>query len=84
MSTLKLMQIMVEKGLLSKDDTSSKHLYTAALEESKTKTVLLNTVIERVFKGSASDLVMQLLGGKKLTAEERKTLEALVKKFDQK
>ncbi|WP_295123037.1 BlaI/MecI/CopY family transcriptional regulator [uncultured Chitinophaga sp.] len=83
MSTLKLMQIMVEKGLLEKNDAQSKHVYSAAQEESKTKDILLNTVVDRIFKGSASDLVMQLLGGKKLSATERKTFEALIKKLDQ-
>ncbi|HMI05844.1 MAG TPA: BlaI/MecI/CopY family transcriptional regulator [Pedobacter sp.] len=83
MSTLKLMQIMVEKGLLTKDETSSKHIYSAAQEASKTKGILLDTIVDRIFNGSASDLVMQLLGGKKLTPEEKKIFEALIKKIDQ-
>jgi len=83
MSTLKLMQIMVEKGMLTKDDTKTKHVYAAAQEEAKTKKALLNTIVDRVFQGSPSDLVMQLLGGKKLTAEEKKTFEALIKKLEQ-
>lgn len=83
MSTLKLMQIMVDKNLLVKDDAQSKHIYSTAQEESKTKGKLLNTVVDRIFNGSASELVMQLLGGKKLSAAEKKTFEALIKKMEQ-
>jgi BlaI family penicillinase repressor len=77
------MQIMGEKGFLVKDESQSKHVYTAAHEESKTKGLLLNTVIDRIFNGSRSDLVMQLLGGKQLTIEEKKTFEELIKKMEQ-
>lgn len=83
MSTLKLMQIMVEKGLLTKDERPQKHIYSAAQEESKTKGVLLNSIVERIFNGSSTSLVMQLLGGKQLTPKERETFEALIKKIDE-
>ncbi|MCE6987963.1 BlaI/MecI/CopY family transcriptional regulator [Dyadobacter sp. CY323] len=84
MSTLKLMQIMVEKGLLTKDESQVKHIYTAAQEESKTKDLLLNKVVDTIFNGSAGNLMMQLLGNKRMSQQEMETFKELIKKIDQK
>jgi BlaI family penicillinase repressor len=84
MSTLKLMQIMVEKGLLKKDASQMTHIYQAAVEEGKTKGYLLDRVVDNLFNGSASNLMMQLMGNKKLTAEEMEEFKELIKKIDQK
>jgi len=84
MSTLKLMQIMIEKGLLKKDDSQMTHIYRAAVEENKTKGALLDKVVDNLFNGSAGSLMMQLLGNKKLSAEEMAEFEELIKKIDQK
>src|SRR5215211_5435639 len=64
-STLKLMQIMAEKGLLIRDESNMKHIYRAAEEESKTKDFLLERFVNTMYNGSASNLMMQLLGNKK-------------------
>src|SRR5881392_2667624 len=61
-STLKLMQIMVEKGLLDRDESQMKHVYKAAAEENKTKSFLLEKFVQTMYNGSASTLMMQLLG----------------------
>src|SRR6187431_1226986 len=53
-STLKLMQIMVEKGLLVRDESQMKHVYSAAAEESKTKSYLLDRFVDSMYNGSAS------------------------------
>jgi BlaI family penicillinase repressor len=82
MSTLKLMQIMVEKGLLKKDGSQMTHIYEAAVEENKTKGLLLDRVVDNLFKGSASSLMMQLLGDKKLSYEEMEEFKELIKKLD--
>jgi BlaI family penicillinase repressor len=83
MSTLKLMQIMVEKGLLKKDESRMRHIYEATVEEGKTKGFLLERVVDNLFKGSASGLMMQLLGNKNLSAKEIEEFKELVKKLDQ-
>src|ERR1700748_799812 len=70
MSTLKLMQIMVEKAFLKKDASQMTHIYEAAIEEGKTKGYLLDRVVDNMFNGSAGNLMMQLLGNKKISAEE--------------
>lgn len=84
MSTLKLMQIMVEKGFLKKDESQMKHIYRAAQEESKTKSLLLDRVVDTIFNGSASNLMMQLLGNKKMSDQEMETFRELIKKIDEK
>lgn len=84
MSTLKLMQIMLEKGFLKKDESQVKHVYRAAVEEGKTKGALLDRVVDTLFNGSAASLLMQLLGNQKLSAKEMEEYQELIKKIDQK
>src|SRR5882762_793110 len=84
MSTLKVMQLMLEKGLLEKDESAKAHIYRAAVEEKKTKGILLDKVVENLFGGSAGNLMMQLLGNKKLTPKEMMEYVELIKKIDQK
>lgn len=83
-STLKLMQIMVEKGLLNRNESQMKHVYSPAAEESKTKGFLLERFVDTMYDGSASSLLMQLLGNKKTTQEELDEIKKLIKKFEQK
>ena len=82
-STLKLMQIMVEKGILKRDESQMKHVYSAAAEESKTKSMLLDRFVDTMYDGSASSLMMQLLGNKKTSKKEIEAIKELIKKMDQ-
>lgn len=81
-STLKLMQIMVEKGLLIRDERQMKHVYSAAAEESKTKSLLLDRFVDTLYNGSASSLMMQLLGNKKTSKKEIEEIKELLRKMD--
>jgi len=83
-STLKLMQIMAEKGLVSRDESQMKHVYKAAVEESKTKGLLLNRFVDSLYNGSASSLLMQLLGNKKTSKKEMEAIRELLKNMDKK
>ena len=83
MSTLKLMQIMTEKGFLNKDESQLRHIYTASVDEGRTKGVMLDRVVDNLFNGSASSLMMQLLGNKQLTPEEIEEFKGLISKMDQ-
>ena len=83
-STLKLMQIMAEKGLLKRDESQMKHVYSPATEESKTKSFLLDRFVDTLYNGSASSLMMQLLGNKKTSKEELNAMKELIRKLDQK
>ena len=69
-STLKLMQIMVEKGILIRDETQMKHVYSAVMDEKKMKGLLLDRFVENIYDGSASNLMLQLLGNKKTSKKE--------------
>jgi BlaI family transcriptional regulator, penicillinase repressor len=81
-STLKLMQIMVEKKILKRDETNMKHIYITAMEEHETKNFLLNRFVDSMFNGSASSLMMQLLGNKKASKIELEEIKEMLKKFD--
>jgi BlaI family transcriptional regulator, penicillinase repressor len=83
-STLKLMQIMTEKGLLNRDESQMKHIYSSADDEAKTKTLLLDKFVDTLYDGSASQLMMQLLGNKKTTRKELDAIRELLKKMDKK
>ena len=69
-STLKQMQVMTDRGMLLRDESSMKHVYTAALEESSTKNLLLDNFVDAHYKGSAVSLLQQLLGSKKTSQRE--------------
>jgi BlaI family penicillinase repressor len=81
-SSLKLMQIMVEKGILNRDESNMKHVYSPAMEEQKTKGMLLERFVNSMYNGSASSLMMQLLGNKKTTKKELQAIKDLLKKLD--
>ncbi len=69
-TTLKLMQIMHEKGLVERDTTAKTHIYKALLNQEKTQQQLVNKMIDNVFNGSTARLVMQALGNQSASKEE--------------
>ncbi len=77
-TTLKLMQIMFEKGLVIRNSEAKTHLYKAAIEKEKTQIQIVNKLIKNVFAGSSAEMVLQALGGNKTTAAELKKIEALI------
>ena len=81
-STLKIMQLMYEKEMLKRDESNMVHLYTAVVQEKRTKQILLRRFVDSIFEGSSSELMLQLLDNKKASAEELQTLKALLKKLD--
>ncbi len=83
-STLKLMQIMVDKKMLTRDETSMKHIYHAAINEQKTKSELLDRFVDSTYKGSASSLVLQLLGNKKTSKKELQAIRDMLEQLDKK
>ncbi|RZK81688.1 MAG: BlaI/MecI/CopY family transcriptional regulator [Pedobacter sp.] len=69
-TTLKLMQIMHEKGLVSRDTSSKTHIYKSLVNQEKTQQHLVNKMIDNVFNGSAARLVMQALGNHSASKDE--------------
>ncbi|QTE37652.1 BlaI/MecI/CopY family transcriptional regulator [Mucilaginibacter gossypii] len=81
-STLKLMQVMKEKGMLNRDETNMKHVYSAAVEESRVKGNMLGRFVDSMYNGSPSDLIVALLGNDKTSAEELRKIKELLKNMD--
>lgn len=79
-STLKLMQIMTEKKILKRDESAMKHIYHPTIEEHKTKGFLLDRFVETLYEGSASNLMLQLLGNKKTSKKELQAIKDMVNK----
>ncbi|MHC4251241.1 MAG: BlaI/MecI/CopY family transcriptional regulator [Planctomycetota bacterium] len=69
-TVLKLMQIMFERGLVTRDESGRSHVYSAASGMDRTKQGLVDDLLERAFGGSAKSLVMHALSGKRSTPEE--------------
>ncbi len=69
-TTLKLMQIMIDKGLLVRDSSQWPHVYRARLGEEQTQNQILDRVLKRAFGGSVAKLMMRLLAVKKVSPEE--------------
>jgi len=81
-STLKLMQIMAEKEMLITDKTNMKHIYKPAIEEKKTKGILLDKFVDTLYNGSSTNLMMQLLGNKKTSQQEINEIRDLLNKLE--
>jgi len=69
-TTLKLMQIMFEKGLVTRDDSAKTHIYQANVSKEKTQSQFVGRMINNLFGGSSSQLVMKALGSQSPTKEE--------------
>jgi BlaI family penicillinase repressor len=77
-TTLKLMQIMHEKGLVKRDDTFKTHIYQPAVSREKTQKHLLNKMIDSLFGGSSTQLVIQALGNHKASTLELEEIQQLL------
>ena len=77
-TVLKLLQIMTEKGLVTRDETARTHIYDAAHTEDQTQRQLVMDLVERAFDGSAAKLVLQALASKKATPEELDEIRTLL------
>ena len=81
-STLKQMQILTEKGILKRDESQMKHIYIPVEAESKTKNQMLDKFVNTLYKGSASSLVMQLLGNERTSKEDIEEIKRLLDKLE--
>ncbi len=77
-TTLKLMQIMNEKGLVKRDDSVKTHIYQAAVSREKTQKHLLGKMIDGLFGGSPTQLVLQALGSHKASEQELEEIQQLL------
>ncbi|HRD59239.1 MAG TPA: BlaI/MecI/CopY family transcriptional regulator [Ferruginibacter sp.] len=77
-TTLKLMQIMFEKGLVSRDSSSKTHVYEAAITREKTQTQFVDKMINSLFAGSGTELVLHALGEHKPSNAELDKIQQLI------
>ena len=79
-TTLKLMQIMHDKGLVRRDESMRTHIYQPAVNREKTQKHLLDKMIDTLFGGSSTQLVLQALGSgeQELSAEELDQIQTLI------
>ena len=82
-TTLKQMQIMADKRLLNRDQGQMKHIYSVAVEEQKVKAHLLDKFVDSMYKGSASKLVMQLIGNKNTSRRDLQEIKDMIKKLEE-
>ena len=77
-TTLKIMQIMLDKGMLSREIVERSHIYTAKIGEESTQAELLKDFSKNAFRGDTASLVMRALGEGNATAEELAEIKALI------
>jgi BlaI family transcriptional regulator, penicillinase repressor len=81
-TVLKLLQIMFDKGLVKRDESSRPHVFRAAVPEAQVKRRLVSDLLDQVFEGSAMSLVMQALATKRATPEELRQLRELLDEIE--
>jgi BlaI family transcriptional regulator, penicillinase repressor len=81
-TTLKFMQIMLEKGLLIRDTSHRTHVYSAAIEEARVQKSLAADLVEKAFGGSSKKLVMQALQEKQIPPKELNRIKKMLDKLE--
>ena len=79
-TVLKILQIMTEKGLVRRDESSRTHIYEAAYSEGQTQRHLVSDLMTRAFGGSAAKLVLRALEAGKASDRELDEIRALLEK----
>jgi predicted transcriptional regulator len=81
-SVLKFLQIMTTKGTVRRNETHRAHVYEACLPAEQTKRQLAGDMLQRVFEGSASQLMMHALAGRKASQEEIQELRRILDEYE--
>jgi predicted transcriptional regulator len=79
-TVLKLLQIMADKGLVRRDETSRTHVYEAASSQDDTQRQLVGDLLHRAFDGAAGKLVLRALEDGKVTADELAEIRKILNK----
>ena len=81
-TTLKLLQIMTDKGLVTRIKDGRNHIYSAAVEQNTTQQQLLDKLLNGVFGGSSKKLVMQALGNSQPSKEELEEIRQYIERLE--
>jgi predicted transcriptional regulator len=79
---LKQLQIMLEKGLVQRDESNRVHLYTSSISERNTKEKLVQKFVTNTFRGSTHQLLLQVLGNSPASASELAEIKKLISKLE--
>jgi BlaI family penicillinase repressor len=83
-TTLKLMQIMHDKGLVERDTTAKTHLYKALITRGQAQNTAIDKIISTVFNGSSSQLIMQVLSNQQASKEELEMIKNYLQTLEKK
>lgn len=83
-TTLKLMQIMADKGLVVRDESRRTHVYRPRLEEERTQGNIVKDLLDRAFGGSTEKLVLRALSAKKVSAAELGRIRQMLDELERK
>jgi len=81
-TTLKMMQVMLEKGLLRRDDSQRPQVYTPSQPEEHTQRQMVNDLLQKVFGGSARKLVLRAVESERVSAQELAEIRKLLKQME--
>ena len=81
-TTLKMMQLMAQKGMLNRDESTRTHIYSAVVAQNNVQNHMLDQLMETAFGGSASKLVLNALGRSKASQQELDEIKALIEKLE--
>lgn len=81
-TTLKLMQIMRDKGLVTRDSSAKVHIFQAAVTQKQAQGQMIRRMVDTAFNGSASQMVMQALGNYKASADELKEIKQYLEQIE--
>jgi len=81
-STLKMMQVMTEKGMVKRDETNMTHVYYPLLEEQKTMGIILDRFVRSMYNGSISNLLVAFVNSNKSSGKELKKLKDLLNNLE--
>jgi BlaI family transcriptional regulator, penicillinase repressor len=83
-TTLKILQKMTDKGLVTRDESQRSHVYQAALGAEKTQRQLVHELLEKAFGGAADKLIQHALSSRKVSRDEIDTLRQLLDELEEK
>ena len=83
-TTLKIMQIMTDKKILTRDTEKRSHIYSPTLQPEEVQSTILDHILRTVFNGNRSTLILQALGNHSASKEEMDEIRALIEKLEEK
>jgi BlaI family transcriptional regulator, penicillinase repressor len=81
-TTVKMLSVMLEKGLVKRDENATPHIYRPAMSRDKAAKGMLKNLIEKVYDGAAMSLVLHALSSTKATREERDEIRRLLDQME--